>query len=156
MALIQLNNVGLRFNVRRFGRISLKDYLLHGMFRRGKKPTFEVQALDGVNLIPHLAGENKAVPHERLFWRTGGGSGWAVREGRYKLLKNTGEKQPQLYDLDADIGETRDLAAEKPDVVQRLTAAFEAWNAQLIAPLFESPRPGAKKQQQQRKKAAAQ
>ena len=50
MALIQLNNVGLRFHVRRFGRISLKDYLLHGMFRRSKKPTFEVQALDGIHL----------------------------------------------------------------------------------------------------------
>jgi ABC-type polysaccharide/polyol phosphate transport system ATPase subunit len=50
MALIQLHNIGLRFNVRRFGRISLKDYLLHGMFRHGKKPTFEVQALDGINL----------------------------------------------------------------------------------------------------------
>ena len=29
MSLIQLNDVGLRFRVRRFGRISLKEYLLH-------------------------------------------------------------------------------------------------------------------------------
>ena len=50
MALIQLEDVGLKFQVRRFGRISLKDYLLHGMFRRSKKPSFEVQALENVNL----------------------------------------------------------------------------------------------------------
>ncbi len=50
MSLIQLDNVGLRFHVRRFGRISFKEYLLHGMFRRSKKATFEVQALENINL----------------------------------------------------------------------------------------------------------
>jgi ABC-type polysaccharide/polyol phosphate transport system ATPase subunit len=51
MSLIQLDHVGLRFQVRRSsGRTSLKDYLLHGMFRRSKKATFEVQALEDINL----------------------------------------------------------------------------------------------------------
>ncbi len=50
MCLIQLNNVGLRFQVRRFGRISFKEYLLQGFFRRSKKATFEVQALENINL----------------------------------------------------------------------------------------------------------
>jgi len=50
MSLIQLDNVGLRFQVRRFGRISFKEYLLHGLFRRSKKATFEVQALENINL----------------------------------------------------------------------------------------------------------
>jgi ABC-type polysaccharide/polyol phosphate transport system ATPase subunit len=50
MTLIQLDDVGLKFQVRRCGRISFKEYLLHGMFRRSKKPTFEVQALEHVNL----------------------------------------------------------------------------------------------------------
>ena len=50
MALIQLDDVGLLFHVRRFGRISLKEYLLQGFFRRSKKTTFEVQALEHINL----------------------------------------------------------------------------------------------------------
>ena len=50
MTLIQLDDVGLRFQVRRFGRISLKEYLLQGLFRRSKKATFEVQALEHINL----------------------------------------------------------------------------------------------------------
>ncbi len=50
MTLIQLDNVGLRFHVRRFGRISLKEYLLRGLFRRSKQATFNVQALEGINL----------------------------------------------------------------------------------------------------------
>ncbi len=50
MCLIQLDNVGLRFHVRCFDRISLKEYLLDGFFRGTKKNTIEVQALDGINL----------------------------------------------------------------------------------------------------------
>ena len=50
MNLIQLDNIGLRFRVRRFGRISFKEYLLSGMFRRSKNATFEVQALENIHL----------------------------------------------------------------------------------------------------------
>lgn len=108
--------------------------------------------LDGINLIPYLTGANKATPHERLFWRTGGGVRWAVREGRYKLLRSTNTEKSQLFDITTDIGEEQDLAAEKPDVVKRLSAAFEAWNTELVRPLFESPRSGAKKKPAAKKK----
>jgi ABC-type polysaccharide/polyol phosphate transport system ATPase subunit len=50
MNLIELEDVGLRFKVRRFGRISFKEYLLSGLFRRSKQATFEVQALEHLNL----------------------------------------------------------------------------------------------------------
>ncbi len=50
MALIELDNVGLVFHVRRYGRVSLKEYVLHGMFRRSKQATIEVRALEQVNL----------------------------------------------------------------------------------------------------------
>ena len=50
MNLIKLDDVGLQFQVRRFGRISFKEYLLQGFFRRSKKATFEVQALEHINL----------------------------------------------------------------------------------------------------------
>ncbi|MEN6558836.1 MAG: ABC transporter ATP-binding protein [Thermoguttaceae bacterium] len=50
MSLIELDNVGLQFQVRRFGRISLKEYLLKGFFLPSKRPTFDVQALEGISL----------------------------------------------------------------------------------------------------------
>jgi ABC-type polysaccharide/polyol phosphate transport system ATPase subunit len=50
MSLIQLDDVSLEFHVRRFGRISLKEYLLSGLFRRSKQATFTVQALESVHL----------------------------------------------------------------------------------------------------------
>ena len=95
---------------------------------------------DGVNLLPYALGQTSRPPHERLFWRMGGGAAFAVREGRYKLVK-IGQSAPELYDLDADIGESKDLAGARPEVVARLDRAREEWNRQLIPPLFESPRP---------------
>jgi arylsulfatase A-like enzyme len=100
--------------------------------------------LDGCDLMPHLLGTNKSAPHERLFWRTGGGAQYAVREGRWKLVR-MGDSPPQLFDLDADAGETRDRAGEQPQVLARLDAARADWNRQLIPPLFESPRPANQK-----------
>jgi ABC-type polysaccharide/polyol phosphate transport system ATPase subunit len=50
MAAIQLNNVDLTFTLRKASRISLKEYLLNGMFLNRKNPKLSVQALRGLNL----------------------------------------------------------------------------------------------------------
>ena len=97
--------------------------------------------IDGVNLLPHLTGKAAAPPHDKLFWRTGGGEAFAVRQGNWKLVKIG--KRTELYDLEADIAESKDTASAKPEVVSRLEAARTAWNHQMIAPLFASPQPPA-------------
>jgi arylsulfatase A-like enzyme len=97
--------------------------------------------LEGVNVIPFLSGEAKGAPHERLFWRAGGGARFAVREGNWKLVSEDGAKA-QLFDLAKDIGESNDLAEREPAVLARLLAAHAAWNRDNIAPIFESPRAG--------------
>ncbi|MFB3825858.1 MAG: sulfatase-like hydrolase/transferase [Bryobacteraceae bacterium] len=104
----------------------------------------QTPGIDGVNLLPHLSGKSAAPPHERLFFRRGGGEGWAVKESRYKLVKETGG-EPQLFDLEKDIGETTDIGAAQPAVRDRLLRAYQQWNRELIPPLFESPRPAQKK-----------
>ena len=50
MTLIDLEDVGLVFHVRRHGRVALKEYLLAGLFRRPRENTMEVRALEGINL----------------------------------------------------------------------------------------------------------
>ena len=99
--------------------------------------------IDGVNLMPHLLGKAAKPPHERLFWRTGGGASYAVRQGRYKLVK-IGDNE-QLFDLQSDIGETTDISAAKPDILATLEQARVDWNKQLIPPIFQSPQPAAKR-----------
>ena len=92
-------------------------------------------ALDGVDLLPFLTGQNPAAPHPRLYWRMDAGEAFAVREGNWKWLR-TYQNAPQLYDLAQDVGETRDLAASRPEVAARLAAAAAEWNRGLIAPTF--------------------
>ena len=94
--------------------------------------------LDGVNLLPYLSAQNPASPHDKLYWRAGGGVRWAVREGDWKLVKME-TTPPELFNLASDIGETTNLASKEPDVVSRLKAAYETWNAQNVAPVFAGP-----------------
>lgn len=100
---------------------------------------------DSVNLLPYLTGENSGAPHERLFWRNG--EQRAVREGNLKLVRQAG-KPEELYDLSRDVAEATDLAASRPQDAARLGAALEAWDKELIAPVFAglgANRPGAAK-----------
>ena len=94
--------------------------------------------LEGTNILPYLAGGRTGAPHDRLFWRTGGGAQFAVREGDWKLVGRQ-NSETQLFNLAADVGESRDLAAAQPEVLARLTQAYADWNKGNIAPLFESP-----------------
>jgi hypothetical protein len=64
-----------------------------------------------------------------------GGKARAVREERWKLVR-LDDNAPELFDLADDIGESKNLAAEKPDVLARLSAAMDAWELELIAPRF--------------------
>ncbi|MCB1275399.1 sulfatase [Prosthecobacter sp.] len=101
--------------------------------------------LDGVNLLPFLSGENTSAPHDTLFWRTNGpGGNNAVRRGNWKLVR-LGKAEPELYDLAADIGETKNLAAEKPEIVKELVGAIAEWEKGTIPPIFQSPKQGPKK-----------
>lgn len=86
--------------------------------------------LDGVNLIPHLTGENKAPPHGALLWRWMAQS--AIREGKWKLLR--GGDREYLYDLDADIEEKHSLASQEPEIATRLRTKLKTWADSLNPP----------------------
>lgn len=51
---------------------------------------------------------------------------YAVIEGRHKLVRHLGTDQTELFDLQADPGETTNLADAKPEVVQPLRAQLDA------------------------------
>lgn len=97
--------------------------------------------LDGVNLLPHLASSSPpaAAPHADLFWRFGPQR--AVRRGQWKLadwrdFEAKTQSGWQLFDLAADPGESRDLAAREPGLVRELSAAWEKWNATNATPVW--------------------
>jgi arylsulfatase A-like enzyme len=91
--------------------------------------------LDGVNLLPFLAGANTNAPHPRLFWRLGGGNQLATRASQLKLIRF--RHQPEaLFDLAADLGETKDLSGVRATEAQQLGAALDDWNKTLVPPAF--------------------
>jgi len=88
--------------------------------------------LDGVNLLAYLSGRKKKAPHEILFWRSG--KNHALRKGNYKLVKMGDETG--LFDLASDIGESKDLKGERPDVLKEMEKTYEQWNSQMVEPAW--------------------
>ncbi|MBL8827055.1 MAG: sulfatase-like hydrolase/transferase [Planctomycetaceae bacterium] len=83
-------------------------------------------ALDGVSLVPLLL-RNEPVAERTLFWQTGEMK--AIRRGKWKVVMQH-DQPPELYDLSADLGERENLAAQKPERLRELLAAFATWQAQ--------------------------
>jgi arylsulfatase A len=82
-------------------------------------------ALDGVNLLPMLDGGTveRTVPlHWQYDHALDGPWRIALRRGPWKLLADAERERFALYDLENDAAETRDLASERPEVVERLRA----------------------------------
>ena len=99
-------------------------------------------AADGEDLSSLWRGESaarkKPLHWEWLFGVQGPQDGFmppalAVRDGEWKLFVNHDGTGAQLYAIPADPGESRDVAAERPDVVKALTAKALAW-AQSLPP----------------------
>lgn len=82
---------------------------------------------DGRSLVPLLEGNERDWPDRMLFTQhqvpkqeTG-----AVRTQQYRLV-NTGQGW-ELFDMQSDPEQKRDLAAQLPGVAQRLTEAYQNW-----------------------------
>jgi arylsulfatase A-like enzyme len=84
--------------------------------------------LEGVNLLPVLAGQSPAV-ERTLFWRTQ--TQKAVRRGDWKVLVQG--DAAFLFNLRADAGERNDLARERVDLIRTLRPLIDAWEADVNA-----------------------
>jgi N-acetylgalactosamine-6-sulfatase len=105
-------------------------------------PSDPARPLDGVDLRGVLAGTSPG--HERILhfrYKRGERRHFAVVDNDRKLVINEG--RTWLFDLAADPGEQRDLAAANPAEVARLRASLEAWEADVRAPRLRDFRPGA-------------
>ncbi len=89
-------------------------------------------AFDGRSLLPLLEDPAATWPDRYVFvhqgrWPRGQAeaakyTNCAVRNERFRLVNNT-----ELYDLDADRGETTNVIDQHPEVVAGMRAAYDAW-----------------------------
>jgi arylsulfatase A-like enzyme len=100
-------------------------------------PVDAARPLDGVNLVPYLTGQKPGAPHDTIYLRMHDKGAFAVRSGDYKLVIPAKGSDAQLYNLAQDIGESKNLAGVEPSVLKELEAKRDAWNRQLVEPVFE-------------------
>lgn len=84
---------------------------------------------DAVDVSAALLGQGKG--RESLLQQENAPGRYGFRSGRWKLVRQPrrgpggGQPRDALYDLDADPGETTDVAGDHPDVVRRLGEELE-------------------------------
>lgn len=103
----------------------------------GKNP--EEHILDGLSLIPLLT-EGKAPERDTFFWHyPSETAGWekrmsgAVRKGDYKLIHFYADDRKQLFNLEEDPAEKKNLAAEMPEKVEELLVLLDNWKKDVNA-----------------------
>ena len=96
--------------------------------------------IDGRSLVPLLANPRADWPDRTLVthvgrwpvgtspdeWKYKNGS---IRNTRWQIVSIDGGREPkwQLFDLQADYGETKDVAAAHPEVIATLARSYDQW-----------------------------
>lgn len=99
-------------------------------------------AEDSISILPALLGKDEQPLREGLVHHSINGS-FSIRQGKWKLAlcpgsggwsaprpgrgDFRGKPEVQLFDLNADIGETNNVANQHPDIVNRLTALLQSY-----------------------------
>jgi arylsulfatase A-like enzyme len=98
----------------------------------------KIQPMEGVSLVPALAGEDLNRKNS-IYWEHEGNR--AIRRGKWKAVMKLGGPW-ELYDIEADRTEQRDLIKEQPELAEELIADWEAWAKRSdVGPWPGKPRP---------------
>jgi arylsulfatase A-like enzyme len=117
--------------------VSSVDYFPTILAMAGSKAELK-PTLDGENLAP-LLRQRGILTRQALYWHyphysnQGGKPGGAVRAGDYKLIEFYEDGRLELYNLQDDIGETKDLATKMPAKVRELHGLLKAWRKSVKA-----------------------
>ncbi|MCP5432195.1 MAG: sulfatase-like hydrolase/transferase [Alphaproteobacteria bacterium] len=112
--------------------VSALDILPTALKAAGIAPPTD-ETLDGSDLVA-IAQKPQGEDERSFVWRTL--PAYAVREGRWKLWTSIDLNRTELFDLEADPGETADVAADHPEIVARLRARFDDWSKGASEPLW--------------------
>jgi arylsulfatase len=93
---------------------------------------------DGISMLPSMTGKDSQAEHEYLYWEFPAyGGQQAMRYGKWKAVRKNLFKDPsaplELYDLEADIEETKELASQYPEVAHMMDSMMMAAHIPSIA-----------------------
>lgn len=89
------------------------------------------RTIDGKDALDVLLGKpNAKSPHMILYYEIDG-----IRRGKWKIVRTgrAANRRSELYDLNADIGEKNNLAAQHPDLVKELNGLLDAHAKRIAA-----------------------
>lgn len=101
---------------------------------------------DSVSVVPTLIGQPQSQKqHEFLYWEfhEGGFKQAALYQGRWKGIRSGGSDAPiVLYDLQNDIGEKHNVAAQHPEVAKTISAYLQTARTDLPEwePRWQTPK----------------
>jgi arylsulfatase len=88
----------------------------------------EIKPIQGTSLLPVLQGE-KIIREKPIFWEWNRGQ--ALYSEGFKIVRHGNERPWDLYNLETDPTETRNLAKEMPDKVRELDGIFRDWKSEM-------------------------
>ena len=100
-------------------------------------------AMDGISLMPLIKGqpnqgsERMIFTHQTIFgntWITPG----SVRTQKYRIVNN-GDDQWELFDMDTDPSQKRNIAAKNPEILEKLKKHYENWFLDVTSNWSNSP-----------------
>ena len=79
---------------------------------------------DGISMVDALF-QRPQQNHEYLYWEFHEQGGkQAIRMGKWKAVRLGWKPPVELYDLETDLGETTDIAAHHPDLIEKMGTLF--------------------------------
>ena len=94
--------------------------------------------IDGISFVSELLGRPTQKKHQYLYWELGTRQG--LRKGNWKAIRNSTKKKlgdVEIYDLSNDIGESNNLATQKPEIAAQFLELLQS--ARKPSELFPIP-----------------
>ncbi|WP_083923277.1 sulfatase [Echinicola pacifica] len=144
--------------------ITFVDYLPTFAEIAGTSLDQSAHPVDGLSILPLMQGN--ALPERAIFWHFPlyadldhgvypgtfpvlgtdhmywrGVPATVIRRGNYKLIYYYEDQSVKLFDVLNDMGESRDLSMEQPEITKKLLAELKAWTSTVEAPVPDRVNP---------------
>ena len=101
---------------------------------------------DGISIVPTLMGKKSQKTHNYLYWEFPAYKGQqAVRMGKWKAIRRNiyeGNLAIELYDLESDIQELKNVADQHMDIVKKITVILDEAHTPSHLERFQFPQLG--------------